>query len=120
MNPQELLEFMQHFFGRNIEIMKVKSADYSAQSTDALGNFKAIDNMAGFPESVPIGFITRMMDKMMRITSFVKNGTLLVSDESVEDTLSDLANYAGLFAAWLASQKVQEKQGVAHASSIKS
>jgi hypothetical protein len=120
MNPQQLLEFMQDFFGRNLEIMKAKNADYSAQGTNALGNFTAIDNMADFPESIPIGFITRMMDKMMRITSFVKNGTLLVSDESVNDTLSDLANYAGLFAAWLQTQKVQEKQGVAHASSIKS
>jgi hypothetical protein len=42
---------------------------------------------------------------MARIASFVKNGELKVKDESVQDTLLDLANYSMLFAAYLKSIK---------------
>jgi hypothetical protein len=48
-----------------------------------------------------------MTDKMARIGSFVKRGELVVKDESVKDTLLDLANYAMLFAAYLESKKVK-------------
>jgi hypothetical protein len=46
-----------------------------------------------------------MMDKISRIASFIKKGTLEVKDESVKDTLMDLANYCILFAGYLESKK---------------
>jgi hypothetical protein len=49
------------------------------------------------------GFLTRMSDKMARINSFRENGKLLVANESVEDTLTDLANYSCLLAGYLKS-----------------
>lgn len=51
------------------------------------------------------GFLTRMMDKMKRISSFVEKGELQVKDESVTDTLRDLANYSCLLAGYIKSQK---------------
>lgn len=51
-----------------------------------------------------IGFLTRMMDKMKRISSFVHNGKLQVKDESVTDTLQDLANYSALMAGYIKSK----------------
>ena len=36
----------------------------------------------------------RLQDKLNRIKSFAKTGSLLVTDESAEDSLIDLANYA--------------------------
>ena len=51
------------------------------------------------------GFLTRMMDKISRVNSFVKQGTLNVADEKIEDTLMDLANYAILMAGYLRSKK---------------
>jgi hypothetical protein len=38
---------------------------------------------------------------MMRLSSFVKHGNLLVKDESVEDTAKDLAVYCILFICFL-------------------
>lgn len=106
---EDLLQFMTEFYDKNIEIMKKKNADYSAQSDLPFANFMALEGMAGWTEDkvTEIGFLTRMTDKFMRIASFVKNGTLMVSDESVSDSLSDLANYAGLFAAYIEWKKRQ-------------
>ncbi len=56
---------------------------------------------------VSIVFLTRMSDKTSRIESFVENETLQVMDESVEDTLLDLANYAILFAGYLKEQRTK-------------
>lgn len=36
----------------------------------------------------------RLEDKLNRLKSFNKNGSLQVNDESIIDTLKDLANYA--------------------------
>lgn len=45
-----------------------------------------------------------MMDKMKRIASFAEKGELQVKDESVTDTLKDLANYSCLLAGYLKSK----------------
>ena len=36
----------------------------------------------------------RLEDKLQRIKNLVRNGTAEVNDESIDDTLLDLANYA--------------------------
>lgn len=102
MTREDLIEFGQLFFEKNIEIMKAKNADYSGGNSDPFGNFKSVE-MLGI--SAEEGFLTRMMDKMMRISSFVKKGELQVKDEAVKDTLADLANYAMLLAAYIESKK---------------
>jgi hypothetical protein len=98
-----LVEFAESFFGRAIETMKKKNADYTGFKDDnPFANFEAVE---AFGLNTEIGFLTRMTDKMARIASFVKNGELKVKDESVQDTLLDLANYSMLFAAYLKSIK---------------
>ena len=42
---------------------------------------------------LPVACI-RLGDKLNRLKSFAKNQEMLVTDEKVEDTLRDLANYA--------------------------
>jgi hypothetical protein len=46
-----------------------------------------------------------MSDKFARITTFVNKGVLKVKDESVEDTLLDLANYCILMAGYIKSKR---------------
>jgi hypothetical protein len=83
--------------------MKKKNADYTGFKDDnPFANFEAVE---AFGLNTEIGFLTRMTDKMARIASFVRNGELKVKDESVQDTLLDLANYSMLFAAYLKSKK---------------
>lgn len=102
MTRNELVEFSQEFFGKCHEIMKSKNADYSGAQEDPFANFKAIEI---YGIDTEIGFLTRMTDKMARIASFIKRGELMVKDESVTDTLRDLANYSMLLAAYLKSNR---------------
>jgi len=51
-----------------------------------------------------------MGDKMIRIANLLRTGTQSVSDESVEDTLTDLAAYSILLSAYLKSEAAKRGQ----------
>jgi hypothetical protein len=86
-----------------VSITRSKNHDYGGDS-DPFSNFTCVERLGIC--STEQGFLTRMMDKMARITTFTRQGKLLVKDESVEDTLLDLANYCILMAGYLKSRKV--------------
>lgn len=116
MTKQEYFDFARDFFQRCIDLSEKKNADYTGSNDDPFSNFKAVETLAIKTEQ---GFLTRMMDKMKRIGSFVENGELVVKDESVIDTLQDLANYSCLMAGYILSEKrKQEKSGIEPSSSI--
>ena len=114
MNKQEYMEFHKSFCEKMMEVTKKKNADYSGAGDDPFANFRHIGNLVQTPDLdiVAIGFLTRMSDKFSRIGSFISNGELQVKDESVEDTLHDLANYSALFAGYLReySEKLRKAQ----------
>lgn len=73
-------------------IHDAKNADYAGHhQADPLRNFRACEEF-GIPAWQ--GVLTRMSDKWMRICNLARNGTAAVADESMEDTLLDLANYS--------------------------
>jgi anti-sigma28 factor (negative regulator of flagellin synthesis) len=102
MTKQKYLEFAKAFFNDCIETSRAKGEDYTngAIKDDAFANFTAVGE-----DWTEIGFFTRMMDKMSRLKSFIKKGELQVKDESVADSLKDLANYSCLLAAYLKSKQ---------------
>jgi len=102
MTKKEYFEFAGEFFGSCIATSKKKNADYTGDSSDPFANFRSVEILG---ISTEIGFLTRMMDKMMRISSFATNGELQVKDESVLDTLHDLANYSCLLAGYIKSKQ---------------
>lgn len=55
-----------------------------------------------------ISFVVRLDDKMSRLCSLTKSKEQKVNDESIEDTLTDLANYAIL--ALIELKKEKENQ----------
>lgn len=55
---------------------------------------KNADYGDAFAKYGPVGVIVRMEDKMQRMISISNTGINLVPDESLRDTLLDLANYA--------------------------
>lgn len=99
------IELHKSLCHRLIEITARKNADYTGGSTenDAFANFRQVEKLGIC--STEIGFLTRMTDKMSRLNSFVKKGELQVKDESVEDTLLDLANYCILMIGYIRSKK---------------
>jgi hypothetical protein len=87
------------------DIVKVKNTDYSGGGdSDAFNNFTMVEKKGVC--STEAGFLVRMEDKMMRINNLIKNGGAAVKDESIRDTLMDLANYSILMMGYIDSKHV--------------
>lgn len=103
MNQQEYLQEFKRLTETMYETTKAKNSDYTGGNNDAFKNFTMVEVLG--VASTEQGFVTRMVDKIMRISGFVKNGALKVRDEKVEDTLMDLAVYCLLMICYLRDQK---------------
>ena len=82
-----------------LKTYKKKNADYGdsfAHSLDKHGLIAAI---------------VRMDDKMNRVINLYKADEQLVEDESIRDTLMDLANYAIMSVMWLDTESANESDG---------
>ena len=73
------------------DIHSNKSHDYAGTSEDPFANLKLSTKM-GIPYWK--GCLVRIGDKFSRLCSFARQGELQVKDESIEDTLIDMANYS--------------------------
>ena len=105
MTKNEYMEFHRDCCQRMMDITRRKNHDYSGgdKSTDPFMNFTAVERMGIC--STEQGFLTRMMDKMARISTLSTGTQAQVRDESVEDTLLDLANYSILLLGYIKSRK---------------
>ena len=89
------------------ELHSRKNHDYAGTS-DPLKNLRACTRLELDPF---IGVMVRLQDKWSRIEEFVKSKTLLVKNESVEDTLMDNAVYSLLAIILLREQKKSVESG---------
>ena len=103
MNQEQYLLFLEQQFAKMMEIAKQKSHDYSGYSDSVFANFEVV-GLCGIA-SVEQGFLARMMDKISRMNSFIKQGTLEVENEKIEDTCLDLALYSLLMLGYIKSKK---------------
>ena len=81
------------------ETYRKKNADYGNSFENSLDKHGLI---AG---------IVRMDDKMNRVINLYKTDEQLVEDESIRDTLMDLANYAIMSVMWLDTESANESDG---------
>jgi len=95
----ELLEHMADVHSR-------KNHDYAGEG-DPLANFR-LSLLCGVEPWV--GAFVRITDKWSRIANFIKQGTLKVSSETVEDTLLDLSVYS-LLAILLYRERAETATG---------
>lgn len=100
MTTEELLQMHEDLCRKARELMTKKNADY----TGGGGRFANFDSSQMYNVHRVTGALIRMNDKAQRINSFVVQG-LQVKDESVEDTIVDLINYAVLIAGMIAEEK---------------
>lgn len=100
-----LINYLEHMTNRMVATARAKNADYTGADSDPFANFSSVerDGIATTEQ----GFLTRMRDKWSRIISLVGSGKAQVKDESVIDTLVDLANYCLLLAAYLEAKKAR-------------
>jgi hypothetical protein len=103
MNRDKYLEEFKKLTEEMYEITKKKNSDYTGDVSQPFKNFTMVETMGA--ATTEQGFFTRMTDKLMRFGGFIKNGTLAVNDEKIEDTLLDLANYCLLCICYLRSKK---------------
>jgi hypothetical protein len=95
---RDFLNRLRALYENNLAIAERKNADYSNER-DPFQNFRVCESL-GIPAEV--GILVRMSDKMSRIANLIKPGRIAqVKDESVLDTLSDLANYAMILRAYI-------------------
>lgn len=81
---KELIEEMQ-------SIQKKKNAGYAGKGNpDPWANFRMSQI---FEVSASVGALIRMSDKFIRISNLIKNPSNEQVNESLKDTLMDLANY---------------------------
>ncbi len=109
MTKEEYLKFHEAFCADMVRITKAKNHDYTGNNPNPFANFEGVENANVC--STEQGFLVRMHDKMARINSFVQKGVLQVADESIEDTLKDLANYSALLAGYIKSKKQEARNG---------
>lgn len=68
-----------------------KNSDYAKQN-DPLSNLKSSENYFNIPGY--LGTAIRMADKWERFTNLLRKGEASVTEESIKDTLEDLAVYS--------------------------
>lgn len=103
MNKSQYTKFHSEFCEKMKQVTASKNSDYCGESDNPFANLQMVETMGAC--STEIGIITRLSDKFARLLSFLKKGTLSVSDEKIEDTLLDAANYMVLMAAVIKSKK---------------
>ena len=87
-----------------------KRHDY-ANEEDVFANFRTCET-AGIPAGK--GCCVRLGDKFSRIMGFAKKEKLKVKDESIKDTLIDMANYALI--ALILYEEEQQETGIPNSS----
>lgn len=75
------IELHKQICGNMHNTYKAKNADYG-------------DSFAKVREEYPEAICIRLMDKLERLKTLYKGGEQQVKDESIDDTLLDIANYA--------------------------
>tara|TARA_R100000005_G_C4906041_1_gene145915 strand:+ start:366 stop:704 length:339 start_codon:yes stop_codon:yes gene_type:complete len=80
--------------------MSLKNRDYAgAEGNEPFANFTRVESMGIC--STEQGFMTRVTDKMSRLSSFLNSGKMHVEDESFRDTIIDVINYMVLLSAYI-------------------
>ena len=94
------------------QIVSEMADTYEKKNADYGNSFETTLDKWG----VNIG-LARIEDKFNRITSLLSSSDQKVKDESIEDTLKDMATYTIMLLMWMKKGKNVENQGVLNVSS---
>lgn len=95
MTREELLTLFDTTITNCRNQMSAKNNDYAGDD-DPLKNFHSYSMVGVDPRK---GILTRMVDKLSRLSNFAEDKEMKVADEKVDDTIEDLINYAVLLRA---------------------
>jgi hypothetical protein len=95
---EDLFKLHETISKEALELMKKKNNDY-ASGADPFMNFRRAEYL-GFA-TAELGVLIRMTDKMSRISTYLNQGKLSLSNESVYDAIVDIVNYSVILAGLL-------------------
>lgn len=98
MNQKHLLTRTDIIFEEMQDTLRKKNSDYS-RDNDAFYNFR---------EFGTLGFLVRMSDKWSRLKGLVGTGKTPQVNESIRDTLLDMANYCVLLSVYLEEEDLNK------------
>ena len=98
MNRKKYLSELTKLSREGLALMIKKNEDY-ATSDDPFMNFRLCETVGVC--SLPKGILVRIGDKFARICNLTNKDSVSVSDESIVDTLLDMANYCLILAVYL-------------------
>lgn len=107
MSRDEFLEAFKETTDAMYAVAVRKNHDYTGNDADPFANLDSVEK-EGICQA-ETGILVRMTDKYKRIISLTKLGTQKVLDESIDDTLLDLANYCILMRIRRLQRKRQTK-----------
>lgn len=70
-------------------IARHKRSDYTGPNQDPLHNYRASAALAGI--TAQQSMFGRLCEKVIRVSSIMQNGDIAVKDETINDTLNDIA-----------------------------
>ena len=107
MTRDELLKYHEEICTDAKNLMSLKNRDYAGNhGLEPFANFTRVESMGIC--STEQGFMTRITDKMSRLSSFIDAGKMHVEDESFNDTVIDVINYMVLLSAYIRDKEQQE------------
>lgn len=101
MDRTEFIELLEKNFRKGIDIVKKKNQDYAGQS-DPFKNFRLVEHLGVC--NVEEAILVRMADKFQRIANLLHQDSA-VKDETIEDTLIDLMNYANILLVYIQKER---------------
>jgi len=100
MTRDELLDFHIEVCEDARALMNLKNRDYAGGGgEEPFANFTRCEAM-GICET-EAGFLVRVIDKVSRMSSFLRSGKMHVEDESFYDAIIDVVNYMVLLGAYV-------------------
>ena len=100
MTRDELLDFHIEVCEDARALMNLKNRDYAGGGgEEPFANFTRCEAM-GICET-EAGFLVRVIDKVSRMSSFLRSGKMHVEDESFYDAIIDVINYMVLLGAYV-------------------
>ena len=102
MNRNEFMKRLEKNFRKGLDIVRAKNQDYAGK-TDPFKNFRLVEHIGVC--SVEEAILVRMADKFQRIANLM-HSEAAVKDESIEDTLIDLMNYANILLVYIQTKRV--------------
>jgi len=109
MNRDEFLQAMGENFDEALQIVQAKNQDY-ADGSDPFQNFRMVED-AGLCR-LEEGVAVRMSDKLQRVFNLLpESEEAAVDDESLDDTLLDLINYANILLVYRKMEQSKKESG---------